>query len=139
MLRTQVTTRLIALLALLTTATSAHAVTLRVNCNQNAGLTGIGAALRLLQNGESHGPATILVSGHCHENVVIQSIDRLTLNAVNGASITDVSRGALDVVIVLDSRDVTITGFSINGGANGIDCLDGTLCRTTPSRAQRTA
>jgi hypothetical protein len=111
---------------------TAQAATLSVNCAAKVGLTSIGAALKALQSSEeSHGPATINVSGACHENVVIQTIDRLTLNAVNGASITDASSGALDVIGVLDSRDVTITGFSIFGGLDGIACGDGALCRLT--------
>jgi hypothetical protein len=126
-----------ALLLLVSVGASVQAATLSVNCGGNYGLTSINAALKALQSSEeSLRPATINVSGACHENVVIQSMDRLTLNAVNGASITDVSGGALDVVLVLDSRDVTITGFSINGGANGIDCLDGTLCRLVNDTVQ---
>jgi hypothetical protein len=127
----------IALLLLISVGASAQAATLSVNCGAKYGLTSINAALKALQSSEeSRGPATINVSGACRENVIIQNIDRLTLNAVNRASITDVSGGALDVVLVLDSRDVTITGFSINGGANGIDCLDGTLCRLVNDTVQ---
>jgi hypothetical protein len=55
----QNTTRRMALLVLLTTATTAHAVTLRVDCSQSVGLNSTSAALRLLQNDESHGPATV--------------------------------------------------------------------------------
>jgi len=120
----------VALLPLVCVGASVQAATLSVNCGGNYGLTSINAALKALQNSEEfHGPATINVSGACHENVVVQSMDRLTLNAVNGASITDPSSGALDVIDVFDSRDVTITGFSINGGSLGVSCADGSLCR----------
>ena len=119
-----------ALLLLGSVAASAHAATLSVNCGGTYGLTSINAALKVLQNSEEfHGPVTINVSGACHENVVIRGIDRLTLNAINGASITDGSGGALDVIDVGDSIGVTITGFSIFGGASGIACADGGLCR----------
>lgn len=108
---------------------SAHATTLPVNCGGAYGLTSIGAAIKALATFESHGPATIDVSGACHENAVIRGIDHLTLNALTGASITDASGGTLDVIGVSDSRDVTITGFSISGGGSGISCADGALCR----------
>jgi hypothetical protein len=98
-------------------------------------MTSIGAALKVLQNGEGHSASTINVSGACHENVVIQSLDRLTLNAVNGASVSDASGGKQDVISIFDSRDVAINGFTINAGsdgvsgANGISCNDWSACR----------
>jgi hypothetical protein len=75
------------------------------------------------------------VSGACHENVVIQSLDRLTLNAVNGASVSDASGGKQDVIAIFDSRDVAINGFTVNAGsdgasgANGISCNEWSMCR----------
>ena len=118
---------------LLFLGSTAQAATLWVHCGAKDGLTSINAALKALQNSEeSHGPSTINVSGACHENVVIQSMDRLTLNAVNGASVTDASGGTLDVISISDSRDVAINGFTINGGAgtgNGISCNEYSLCR----------
>jgi hypothetical protein len=116
-------------------ASTVRATTLSVNCAAKEGLHSIGAALKVLQNGEGHEPSTINVSGACHENVVIQSVDRLTLNAVNGASVSDASGGKLDVIAVYDSRDVAINGFAINAGpdgvsgANGISCNDWSACR----------
>jgi hypothetical protein len=116
-------------------ASTVRATTLSVNCGEKGGLHSIGAALKVLQNGVGHEPSTINVSGACHENVVIQSLDRLTLNAVNGASVSDASGGKLDVILIQDSRDVAINGFSINAGsdgvsgANGIDCADWSACR----------
>jgi hypothetical protein len=115
--------------------TTAHATTLWVNCGAAKGLTSINAALKALQYFESNGPATINVSGACHENVVIQSIDRLTLTAVNGASVSDASGGKLDVIDIFDSRDVAINGFTVNAGsdgvsgASGISCADWSSCR----------
>jgi hypothetical protein len=112
-----------------------RATTLSVNCAAKEGLHSIGAALKVLQNGEGHEPSTINVSGACQENVVIQSVDRVTLNAVNGASVSDASGGKRDVIAVYDSRDVAITGFAINAGsdgvsgANGISCNDWSACR----------
>jgi hypothetical protein len=121
--------------ALLLMGPVAQAATLYVNCGGRSGLTTINNALRALQQYESHGPATINVSGACHENALIQSADRLTLNAVSGASITDASGGKQDVISIFDSRDVSINGFAINAGsdgvsgANGISCDDFSTCR----------
>jgi nitrous oxidase accessory protein NosD len=92
-----------------------------------------------LQYSEGHGSSTINVSGACHEDIVIQSIDRLTLNAAPGASINDASGGNLVTVTIDDSRDVAINGFTINGGAGGadaLDCADGSVCRLNGNTIQ---
>ena len=102
---------------LLLLGSTANAATLWVNCGARSGLTSINAALKALQYSESRGSATINVSGVCKENVVIQSLDRLTLTAVNGASVSDASGGKLDVISIFDSRDVAINGFAIGAGA----------------------
>ena len=102
---------------------SAQAATLNVNCNGSGEeqLTTIGKALNLLK---PEGPNTINVSGSCHERVLIQSFQNLTLNAISGASITDVSGGSRSVVAIQDSTDVTLQGLTINGGAIGVLCAD---------------
>lgn len=128
-------------LFLLMSVGTVRAATLDVNCGGKGPLASIGAALRAVQYA---GPSTINVSGACHENVVIQSLDRLTLNAVNGASVSDASGGAQDVISVADSRDVAITGFTINAGSNGsgsngVSCLDWSSCRLTGNVIQGAA
>ena len=107
---------------------SAQAATLNVNCNGSSEdqLTTIGTALKLLK---PEGPNTINVSGSCHENVLIQSFQNLTLNAISGASITDASGGAGSVVDIEDSTDVTLQGLTINGGDVGVFCGDLSVCR----------
>jgi hypothetical protein len=114
-------------------ASAANATTLTVNCGVRGGLNSIGAALKVLQSAESRGPNTINVSGACRENVVIQSLDRLTLNAAPGASITDKSGGTASVIDVEDSRDVAINGFTVNAGPgpdfSGVTCGDYSTCR----------
>ena len=40
-------------------------------------------------------------------------MDRLTLNAINGASITDASNGTHEVIDVVNSHSFTLTGFTI--------------------------
>jgi hypothetical protein len=121
-------------------ASTVRATTLAVNCAAKDGLHSIGAAVKVLQNGEGHEPSTINVSGACDENVVIQSLDRLTLNAVNGASVSDASGGTLDVILIQDSRDVSVNGFTINAGAggsaNGVDCSEYSLCRLSGNLVQ---
>jgi hypothetical protein len=132
-------THLCAFGLLLLIGSSAHAATLWVSCGAAKGLTTINAALKALQSYDSHGPVTINVSGACHENIGIQSIDRLTLNSINGASITDASSGSADVILIKDSRSVAINNFTITGGANGIDCSDGSLCRLNGNVVQGAA
>lgn len=130
---------LIASALLLLLGSAAQAGALWVNCGGKAGLSSIGAALKILQSPLFSGSNTINVSGACNENVVIQSIDRLTLTAVKGASINDPSGGNLVTVTIDDSRDVTINGFVINGGAGGadaLDCQDGSVCRLNGNSMQ---
>jgi hypothetical protein len=116
-----------------------YSSTLYVHCGAGSGLNSIGAALKTLQHSEGSGAATIYVSGSCHENVVIQSMDRITLNAVSGASVTDASGGTLDVISIQDSRDVSINGFMINAGSgnvNGVSCLEYSLCHLSTNILQ---
>ena len=132
--RSTIGTRLGLAMLLVMSGGAAHAGTLYVNCAAHEGLRSIGAALKLLQY--APGPSTINVAGTCNENVVVQGIDRLTLNAASGASINDPSGGNLDVLDIADSRDVTVNNFTINGGAYGINCLDRSLCRLNGNSIQ---
>ena len=134
--RSLLTTKLLTSLLFVATAGGTQALTLHVNCGLQAGLTTIGAAIKAVQSSEESGPVTISVTGQCRENVVIQSIDRLTLNALGGASIVDASEGNLSTVTIDDSRDVTLNGFTVSGGLDGVDCLDGSLCRFNEDTVQ---
>jgi hypothetical protein len=87
MSRLKLRTRLCFPLLLFMAASTVKATTLYVNCGGKAGLTTIGTALKALQYSEGHAPSTINVSGAYHENVVIQSLERVTLNAINGGSV----------------------------------------------------
>jgi hypothetical protein len=121
-------------------AGAVRAATHSVNCDGKGALSTIGGALKILQH--VPGPNTINVSGTCNEDVVIQSMDHLTLNAVNGASINDPSQGANTTVTIADSRDVAINDFVINGYAAGtsgndvVDCLDASVCRFSGDTVQ---
>lgn len=122
MLRFKASINLFLALLLLSSATVVRSATLNVNCGGKAALTSIGAALKALQY--IPGPSTVNVSGACHENVVI-SLDRLTLTAVNGASITDASGGTADVLDVGPSSTVDVEGFTLNGS---VGCFSGSDC-----------
>lgn len=128
----------IASILLLSVGTVAQALTLSVNCGSREGLNSIGAALMVLQGPLGSLPNTINVSGGCNENILIQNMDRLTLNAVNHASITDASDGTREVIDVANSAGFTLNGFTItatcpsscmNGaGADAISCYQGAEC-----------
>lgn len=114
----------------------AHAGTLHVNCDSTQGLRRIQKAINILRQAGFEGSNTILVSGSCRENITIQSMDNLTLTAENGASITDPSHGNLDVIDIVDSRRVSVNGFTINGGATGVLCGGYSLCRFSANTIQ---
>ena len=111
----------------------AQALNLGVNCDKHES---IRKALRLLATGNPQGLNKITVSGSCKGNFVIQGMDRLTLISKNGASITDRSNGTLAVVDIEDSRSVTVEGFTINGGAQGILCSTASVCYLTGNTIQ---
>ncbi len=118
---------LVALLFVVLLPVAAQGATLNVNCNGPAGtLNTITAALAKLNPA---GPNTINVAGACHENVVIQSFDRLTLKAAPGASINDASGGTGFVLDIEDSTRIAVQNFTINGGDIGVLCRDYSLCR----------
>src|SRR5262249_10312053 len=113
------------LLCFLMSAGTVRAATLYVDCGGKRPLTSIGAALKAVQFA---GPSTINVSGTCNENVVIQNLDRLTLNAAPGTSINDMLGGNADTIRISSSQNVTINNFTISGGNAGVDCILGSLC-----------
>src|SRR6266478_6101678 len=111
----------------------AQAANLTVNCDNKET---IHKAVKLLANTNPQGPNTISVAGSCRENIVIQSMDRLTLITKKGASITDRSNGSLVVVDIEDSHSVTVQGFTIIGGAQGILCNTASVCYLTGNTIQ---
>jgi hypothetical protein len=116
-------------IAVLVLGLTAHAINLNVYCGQKRIPNTINGALKVLN---PQGPNTLTVSGTCKENVVIKSFDNLTLQAMQatpGASINDASGGTADVIVIQDSTRITIQGFTINGGGEGVLCFDHSLCR----------
>lgn len=112
---------------------SAEAANLTVNCDKKQT---ISETLKLLALVHQQGPHTLSVVGGCRENILIQSVDRLTLIAKNGASITDRSGGTLAVVDIEDSHSVTLQGFTINGGSAGVSCGISSVCHLTSNVVQ---
>jgi hypothetical protein len=111
---------------LLAATVSAYATDLAVNCGAKKN-NSIQAALNSLSK---QGPHTITVSGTCNEAVLIESFDNLTLVATPGASINDPTPLDLednDVIFITDSR-VTVQGFTINGGVDGVVCSHFSVC-----------
>jgi len=50
------------------TAAATHGLTLRVKCGATSGLSSVGAALKILQNGVSSGPDTIICTARGAES-----------------------------------------------------------------------
>ncbi|PYX50328.1 MAG: hypothetical protein DMG79_06195 [Acidobacteria bacterium] len=111
----------------------ARAANLSVNCDKHES---ISKALGLLAKTNPQGPNRITVSGSCHENLAIQSIDRLTLITASGASITDSSSGSSVVVDIEDSHSITVQGFTINGGNEAVNCGSASICYLTGNTIQ---
>jgi hypothetical protein len=115
---------------------SAEAANLTVNCNKKETIRG---SLTLLTVAHTQGPNTVTVVGSCTENILIQSVDQLTLIAKNGASITDGSNGTLAVVDIEGSHSVTLQGFTINGGSPGVSCGTSSVCYLNNNTVQDSA
>ncbi len=111
----------------------AQAANLSVNCDKHESISKV---LRLLAKTNPQGPNTITISGNCKGNFVIQSMDRLTLITKTEASITDRSGGSSVVVDIEDSHSVTVQGFTINGGAGGLNCGSASVCYFTGNTIQ---
>jgi len=123
-------------LALLTTllpALSAHALMFTVDSRVTGHLT-INGALAKIAARSPLGPNTITVVGNCHENVVVSSLNNLTLQASPlGATITDASGGTLDTLGAVDSGRFALNGFTINGSVN---CANNAVCRLNGNKIQ---
>ncbi|HEX8801424.1 MAG TPA: right-handed parallel beta-helix repeat-containing protein [Terriglobales bacterium] len=104
--------------------------TIKVDCNKKGS---IGAMLaHLSQIGNTRG-VTISVTGTCKENVTIIGFDHLVLQGVSkgtqhSPTLEDASNGTAAVVFVVNSYDVTLQGFTINGGSPGVGCVQDSFC-----------
>lgn len=78
----------------------------------------IGEAVKTLKPGD-----TLRVSGTCDENLTLdQDIQRITLDGQGSATINGAATGN---TITVTGLGITIRGFTITGGAQGIAVLDG--------------
>jgi hypothetical protein len=124
---------LLALLTIFLVGLPAQALTISIDCRLSTHLS-INAAVARLAARNPLGPNTITVTGNCHENVVISSLDNLTLQASSlGATITDASSGTLDTLVVVDSGRFALNGFTINGSVN---CANNAVCRLAGNTIQ---
>jgi len=112
----------------------AHSADSKVNCNSPGANGKIGTVLSRLDPAAAN---IVHVSGSCHENVVIQGFERLSLIAMPGAVIADASGGALAVVEILYSQ-VMVQGFTIQGGSNGLLCHHLSSCLFTADTVEDT-
>lgn len=104
---------------------SAYGADVTVDCNKKKTITEALAGL------SKQGPNTIHVSGTCNEAVTIDGYEDLTVIGNPGASINDPTPSDLednDVVDISQSRNVTVQGFTINGGASGVACFQFSVC-----------
>jgi Periplasmic copper-binding protein (NosD) len=124
------------ILGALTMSLLANAKDINVNCHAKDPAGKISKALGLLN---PLGPNSITVSGTCRDNVFMVGYDRLTLIARPGATITDASGGQQWALIyVIDSRRISIQGFTLTGGNAGIACNDASLCRLSGNTIEGT-
>jgi hypothetical protein len=126
-------TMLVALPTIFLLGLTAQALTFNVDCRLATHLP-INVIVAKIAAKNPLGPNTINVTGNCHENVAISSLDNLTLQASSlGATITDASNGTLDTVAVADSGRFALNGFTINGS---VDCFDNSVCRLNGNTIQ---
>jgi parallel beta helix pectate lyase-like protein len=109
------------LVVVLFVATSTvYAAPIRVDCGKGGSISATLAGL--VQSGNTRG-VTIFVTGTCKENITIGAFDHLVLQGLPIATLQDASNGSAPVVTIYNSYDVTLTGFTINGGLGGVQCL----------------
>jgi hypothetical protein len=108
--------------------------TIRVQCgNPAARVKTIAAGLKMLGDAR---PATLLISGTCHENVVITSLDHLTLQGNPTATIDGGSDPNFDTVDIVGSFEVSLVNLTITGGGAGVACLGQSVCELIETTVQ---
>jgi hypothetical protein len=111
-----------------TTALSPGTIQILVQCgNPTARVKTIADGLKLL--GVLH-PAVLLVSGTCHEDVLIQGLDSITLQGNPTATIDGGSDPNTNTVAILNSQSIALNNLIITGGA-GLNCVELSDCALT--------
>ncbi len=121
------------LVVLLLAISTAYAAPIRVDCGRGGSINSTLAGLA--STGNTRG-ITIFVTGTCRENVLIYPFDHLTLQAAPIATIQDASNGTQPTVQIFDSYDVTLIGFTINGGVQAVNCNTDSNCTLYLDRIQ---
>src|SRR5215467_1416340 len=97
-----------------------------VQCgNPAAKVKTIGEGLKLL--GALH-PAVLLVSGTCHEDVLIQGLDSITLQGNPTATIDGGSDPNANTVGIVGSLNISLNNLTVTGGGQGVGCLGVSYC-----------
>lgn len=123
------------LFVVISVATSTvHAAPIRVDCGRGGSINSTLASLT--SAGNTRG-VIIFVTGTCRENVAIGAFDHLTLLASPVATIQDQTNGDQPVVVIFNSYDVALVGFTIKGGSSGVDCAPDTYCELYTNRIQQ--
>lgn len=99
--------------------------TVKVDCNKKGSIN--AALASLSKTGMTRG-VTISVTGTCKENITIGGFDHLVLQGLPTATLQDASNGTAVVATIYNSYDVTLQGFTINGGLGGVVCAQDSFC-----------
>src|SRR5215470_6392063 len=103
-----------------------NTVQIRVDCgNPTARVKSIAGGLQLL--GNLH-PAVLLISGTCHENVVIQGLNGITLQGNPTATIDGGSDPNVGTVAIVGSLNISLNNLTMTGGGQGIGCFGVSYC-----------
>jgi hypothetical protein len=104
---------------------------IKVDCNKGGS---INATLAHLAQAGNTRDITIVVNGTCKENITITAFDHLLLKGGDqGSALQDANGNA--VVLVLNSYDVALQGFTISGGS-GVNCARGSYCTLNANTVQ---
>lgn len=101
---------------------ASQAATVAVDCAKKG--ANINDALAKLDRSLSN---TVNISGNCIENVLINGHRDLSLVAIGTASLSALDANTATVDVIGSSR-VSLRGFTINGGAVGVECDDRSIC-----------
>lgn len=86
----------------------------------------------------AHPGDTILVRGVCAENLrILDEVARITLDGQQSATIHGPNRGANTILVA--GRNITIKGFTISGGRNGVAVLRGGMALIDSNTIQENA